>query len=142
MNSFMTTGTSAPKMKQLFTDTLSRYDEKIASGEAGISSKNLRARALMGPIEGEMLVASGKYNEAAVRDTCEGSRLMLQYNGKEDFLRNCAFSGLLDAARIKGGCFRDMPPEATSAVINTALQYARGSSLLLHRGEKDHCCRF
>lgn len=118
------------KDEATFTDTLSDMT-KNSVWEAGISSKNLRARALMGPIEGEMLVASGKYNEAAVRDTCEGSRLMLQYNGKEEFLRNCAFSGLLDAARIKGGCFRDMPPEATSAVINTALQYARGSSLLL-----------
>lgn len=123
------------KDEATFADTLSAMT-KNSVWEAGISSKNLRARALMGPIEGEMLVASGKYNEAAVRDTCEGSRLMLQYNGKEDFLRNCAFSGLLDAARIKGGCFRDMPPEATSAVVNTALQYARGSSLLLHRGEK------
>ncbi len=93
------------KDEATFADTLSDMT-KNSVWEAGISSKNLRARALMGPIEGEMLVASGKYNEAAVRDTCEGSRLMLQYNGKEDFLRNCAFSGLLDAARIKGGCFQ------------------------------------
>lgn len=60
------------KDEATFTDTLSDMT-KNSVWEAGISSKNLRARALMGPIEGEMLVASGKYNEAAVRDTCEGS---------------------------------------------------------------------
>lgn len=104
--------------------------------EAGVGSNQLQTRALMGTIEKESLVRDFGISELTAQDTCENSRLMLQYNGKEECLRNCAFAGLLDTARIRGGCFRDMPVEATSDVINTALKYARGSSLLLHRGEK------
>lgn len=104
--------------------------------EAGVASNMLQTRALMGTIEKESLVRDLGISELTAQDTCENSRLMLLFNGKEECLRNCAFSGLLDTARIRGGCFRDMPVEATSDVINTALKYARGSSLLLHRGEK------
>ena len=76
-------------------------------------------------------------SDEAVEDTANNLKLALKYGGKFYPLRDTAWKGLLDRAKISGSVLPNLPKGDLAKVLNTCLrQHSNASALLLIRDEK------
>lgn len=120
---------------QEFGETVSALNEK-STWNAGITSSGLRTEAVDGPIEAEGMAKKCGVSLEVAHDTAENTKLMLRMGSTFHCLRDTAIPSLYSTAKIMGSALGRLSPFNLSSVLNTCLDVARGSSLVLYRGDK------
>lgn len=100
--------------------------------------KNLRIAALdkASPLFSDPSLFDASVSEEAIQDTAENLKLALKFGDKFFPLRDTAYKGLLDRARISGTALPKLSREKLADVLNSCLTLHRDSALLLFRNEK------
>lgn len=100
--------------------------------------KNLRIAALdkTSPLFSDPSCFDSSVSEEAIQDTAENLKLALKFGDKFFPLRDTAYKGLLDRARISGTALPKLSREKLADVLNSCLTLHRDSALLLFRNEK------
>lgn len=100
--------------------------------------KNLRIAALdkASPLFSDPSCFDTSVSEEAIQDTAENLKLALKFGDKFFPLRDTAYKGLLDRARISGTALPKLSREKLADVLNSCLTLHRDSALLLFRNEK------
>jgi len=76
-------------------------------------------------------------SEEAIRDTAQNLGLAIKLNGSYYPVRDTAYKGLLDRAKINGSSLPKLSRKQLAGILNSCLQlYPKSSTLVLVRGEK------
>lgn len=117
-----------------------RYHQHLRTSShwqrAAVKSLRVAPLSRTSPLFSDHAKFDPSVSDDAITDTADNLGLAIQVDGRYYPLRDTAYKGLLDRAKINGTALPKLSRERLSEVINSCLALHKDDALLLIRGEK------